>query len=74
MKNYNLKSKVAVFLLFSMDFIIGPISYQKKLFQNFGCLYLGQQTAGEATFASPVHYAEVGHIQQGLGLPGKASL
>ena len=25
-----------------------------KLFQNFGCPYLGQKTAGEAIFASPV--------------------
>ena len=42
------------FFLFSTDFVIGPISYQKKLFQKFGRLYLGQKTAGEDTFASPV--------------------
>ena len=30
--------------------------------------------ATSRTVAAAVHYAEVGDIQQGLGLPGKASL
>ena len=38
--------------MFSIHFIIGPISY-KKDFQTFESLYLGQKTAGEDTFASP---------------------
>ena len=28
--------------------------HDKKIFQNFRRLYLGQKTAGEPTFASPV--------------------
>ena len=36
--------------LFSIPLVIVSISYKKK----FGCLYLGQKTAGEAKFASPV--------------------
>ena len=43
----------AVFCLFSIHFVIRPITL-KKSFQNFGCLYLGQKTTGEATFASLV--------------------
>ena len=42
------------FSVFSTHFVIGPISYQKNLFRNFERLYLGQKTAGEDTFASPV--------------------
>ena len=40
--------------LFPIRFVIGLISYQKNNQKKFRCLYLGQRTAGEATFASPV--------------------
>ena len=41
------------FLLFNF-FFHWAYFISNKLFQIFGCLYLGQKTAGEATFASPV--------------------
>ena len=48
------KSMSCCFLVFSIPFVIGPISYQFFSSSKFECLYLGQKTAGEATFASPV--------------------
>ena len=54
LKDYSRKiSMSGCFCLFSIHFVIGPISYQKK-YQNFEPLYFGQKTAGEATFANPV--------------------